>query len=64
MRRGFLQRRLALSKIGLYRLSATLHAASLSNLRGGSDAMWTNIEIEQPTFDGFGDFGDPPLVAA
>jgi len=37
---------------------------SLSNLRGGSDAMWTGIEIAQDAFDGFGKVGDQPLVAA
>lgn len=27
---------------------------TLSNLRSGSDAMWTSIEIAQDMFDGFG----------
>jgi hypothetical protein len=44
-------------------------AATFSNLYGGSDAMWTNIEIAQATFDQFGRAGDRrpgdwPLIAA
>ena len=37
---------------------------SFSNLREGLDAMWTDIEMAQETFDGFGKIEDRPPVAA
>jgi hypothetical protein len=37
---------------------------SFSNLREGLDAMWTDIEMAQDVFDGFGRIEDRPAVAA
>jgi hypothetical protein len=37
---------------------------SFSNLREGLDAMWTDIEMAQEVFDGFGRIEDRPPVAA
>ena len=37
---------------------------SFSNLREGLDAMWTDIEMAQGVFDGFGKIEDRPPLAA
>ena len=37
---------------------------SFSNLREGLDAMWTDIEMAQEVFDGFGRIKDRPPMAA
>ena len=37
---------------------------SFTNLREGLDAMWTDIEMAQETFDGFGSIEERPPLAA
>ena len=37
---------------------------SFSNLREGLDAMWTDIEMAQEIFDGFGRIENRPPIAA
>jgi hypothetical protein len=55
--------RLSLRLIGMG-LPTVYLDRSFSNLREGLDAMWTDIEIAQGTFDGFGRISDRPSVAA
>jgi hypothetical protein len=38
-------------------------ATTFSNLRRGQDAMWTNIEITQAAFEGFGREGKDSAAA-
>jgi hypothetical protein len=36
---------------------------SLTNLRAGTNAMWSHMEIAQDVFEHFGQFGEHPLTA-
>jgi hypothetical protein len=55
--------RLSLRLIGMG-LPTVYLDRSFSNLREGLDAMWTDIEVAQEMFDGFGRVSDRPAVAA
>jgi len=50
-----------LKEIGL---STTHLTATISSLREGTDAMWTNIDIARETLDKFGRTGDAPRLVA